>query len=207
MILETEGGALKAQEKSWGTGVWSADLTGLRVGVTLNRLGHRACIPLVRQRRALKTCGVSLKRLEAWAQGMASWQLPCRMKLIQKGRGLRGWKVSETSTVIKDLFSALPMWNMAKCYEILEPVKHTEAVSGNEGDSSVAGVRTEGLGSRWVHVQPKKGQDWIRGKRVRWSKLWGQQRQWWGGRINLYAICLTSQEGTCEWLWECYLDR
>ena len=69
--------------------------------------------------------------------------------------------------MIKDLFSALPMCNMAEHYEILEPVKHTEVVSGNEGNSSVAGVLTEGLGSRWVHVQPKKGQDWIRGERVR----------------------------------------
>jgi len=56
---------------------------------------------------------------------------------------------------------------MAEHYEILEPVKHTEVVSGNEGNSSVAGILTEGLGSRWVHVQPKKGQDWIRGERVR----------------------------------------
>ena len=62
--------------------------------------------------------------LEAWAQGMASWQFPCGTKFIQKGRGLWGWEVSETSTMIKDLFSALPMWNMAEHYEILEPAKH-----------------------------------------------------------------------------------
>lgn len=82
--------------------------------------------------------------------------------------------------------------------EILEPIKHTEAVSGNEGDSSVAGVLIEGLGSRWVHVQPKERSGLDKGEKGEVIQAVGAAEAMMRWQNKPVCHLLDQSEGTCE---------